>query len=188
MKVAIVFGSVRTARQGHKAAHFIQRHTGQMGWETTLIDPKEYVLPMLDLMYKEMTDPQPVFKELHNIFNEADGFILVTAEYNHGIPPALKNILDHYQKEFFFKPAGIVSYSGGYFGGARAVEQLRSICAELGMPATPIAYHIPNIATALNEEGIPADPKAEERVKRFLVEFEWYMKAMKKGREEGTPY
>ena len=188
MKVAIIFGSVRTARQGHKAAYFIQKQAKKMGWETTLIDPKEYALPFVDLMYKEMANPEPVFKKLHDIFTEADGFILVTAEYNHGIPPALKNILDHYQKEFFFKPAGIVSYSEGYFGGARAVEQLRLVCAELGMPATPIAYHIPNIKTALNEEGIPADPKAEDRAKRFLSEFEWYLKALKKGREEGTPY
>ena len=188
MKVVIIFGSVREARQGHKAANFIQQQCIAKGWETSMIDPKVYMLPFIDLMYKEMTNPEPVFKELHDTFVAADGFILVTAEYNHGIPPALKNILDHYQPEYFFKPSGLVSYSAGYFGGARAVEHLRCVCAELGMPSIPIAYHIPNIAKAMGEDGTPTDPAASQRVQRFLSEFGWYMKCMKQGREEGTPY
>jgi len=33
------------------------------------------------------------------IFDAADGFVIVSAEYNHSIPAALKNLLDHYQSE-----------------------------------------------------------------------------------------
>ncbi len=188
MKAAIILGSVRTERQGHKAAYFIQKCLNDFGIETVLVDCKVYNLPMIDFMYKEMKEPTPVFKELHDIFVSADGFILVTAEYNHGIPPALKNMLDHYQSEYFFKPAGIVSYSDGYFGGARSTEQLRLVCAELGMPATPIAYHIPKIKDAFDDKGNPSDPKAPSRAERFIKEFDWYMRAFKTGRDGGTPY
>ncbi len=188
MKTVIILGSVRTERQGHKAAYFIQKCLNDFGMETVLVDCKIYNLPMLDFMYKEMKDPEQKFKDLHDIFVSADGFILVTAEYNHGIPPALKNMLDHFQSEFFFKPAGIVSYSEGYFGGARAVEPLRSVSAELGMPAIPIAYHIPKIKTSFDDEGNPTDPAAPSRAERFIKEFDWYIRAMKAGREGGTPY
>jgi NAD(P)H-dependent FMN reductase len=60
-----------------------------------------------------------------------DGFIFVTAEYNHGIPAALKNALDFLYKEWNDKVVGFVGY--GNTGGARAVEQLRQVVAELQM-------------------------------------------------------
>src|SRR5258708_1250834 len=58
-----------------------------------------------------------------------DGYIFVTPEYNHGISGALKNAIDFLSREWNDKAAGFVSYGGG--GGARAVEQLRLVMAEL---------------------------------------------------------
>ena len=58
-----------------------------------------------------------------------DGYIFVTAEYNHGIPGALKNGIDYLYKEWNNKAAGFVGY--GSAGGVRAVEQLRLVMAEL---------------------------------------------------------
>jgi len=73
------------------------------------IDPLEFNLPLLDKMYKEYepgSAPAPMEK-LARLFNESDGFLIVTGEYNHSIPPALKNLLDHFQSEYFFKPSAI---------------------------------------------------------------------------------
>jgi NAD(P)H-dependent FMN reductase len=58
-----------------------------------------------------------------------DAYVFVTAEYNHGIPGALKNAIDFLYKEWNNKIAGFVSYGGA--GGVRAVEQLRLVMAEL---------------------------------------------------------
>lgn len=58
-----------------------------------------------------------------------DGFVFVTAEYNHGIPGALKNAIDFLYAEWNNKAAGFVGY--GSAGGTRAVEQLRLVMAEL---------------------------------------------------------
>lgn len=71
---------------------------------------------------------------------ELDGYLFVTAEYNHSIPGVLKNALDHAYPEFNKKPAAFVGYGG--VGGARAVEQLRLICIELQMAPTHAAVHI----------------------------------------------
>ena len=58
-----------------------------------------------------------------------DGFVFVTPEYNHGISGALKNAIDFLFAEWNNKAAGFVSY--GSVGGARAVEQLRLVLAEV---------------------------------------------------------
>jgi NAD(P)H-dependent FMN reductase len=58
-----------------------------------------------------------------------DAFVFVTPEYNHGIPGALKNAIDFLFAEWNNKAAGFVSY--GSAGGARAVEHLRLVLAEV---------------------------------------------------------
>ena len=45
---------------------------------------------------------------------EASGFVIVSAEYNCTIPPALTNLLDHFPLSAYrHKPVSIVTYSKG---------------------------------------------------------------------------
>jgi NAD(P)H-dependent FMN reductase len=55
----------------------------------------------------------------------ADAHLVVSAEYNHNVPPALGNMLCHFKPELAFKPAGICTYSAGPWGGVRVVGPLR---------------------------------------------------------------
>ena len=114
--------------------------------------------------------------------------MIVTAEYNHSVPPALKNLLDHFLEEYFFRPSAIVSYSAGSFGGVRAAVQLREIVAELGMPSISSQFPIPRIGAALDADGRSPDGVVEKRFQRFASELEWYARALKEGRKRGTPY
>lgn len=182
-----MIGSVREHRQGHKAGMFAEQYARKKGWEVTIIDPLFYDLPLLDKRCFEMDEPSEKIKELHELIKNADGYIFVTAEYNHSVPPALKNMLDHFYKEYFYKPSGIISYSSGSFGGVRAVEHLRLICATLGMPSIRNSLPIPSIQKALGEDGTPADPSFEQRIDSFLAEQEWYMTALKRQRAIGLP-
>lgn len=188
MKIAIISGSSRGNREGKKVSKFIARIANERGWETTIIDPWEIGLPLLDKTYAEMKDPEMKFIELHNILEEADGFILVSAEYNHSVPPALKNTLDHFRSEYFFKPSGIVSYSTGPFGGIRAGEHLRAICAELGMPSIPTMLPISKVKESLNEDGTSVEGVYERRSEKFFKEFAWYLEALKAQRGKGLPF
>ncbi len=52
LKIVIFYGSVRSERQGIKAARFIVKKCQERKHEVTLIDPVEYPLPLLDKMYK----------------------------------------------------------------------------------------------------------------------------------------
>ena len=122
------------------------------------------------------------------LYRSVDGFLIVSGEYNHGIPPALKNLLDHFLEEYFFRPSGIVCYSAGGFGGVRAAMQLRMTLAELGMPSIPSLLPIPRIGDTLSEDGVAQLPITERSMNRFLDEFLWYANALAEARAGGTPY
>jgi NAD(P)H-dependent FMN reductase len=188
--VPVILGSVRIERQGIKAARFIIRHLEARGHEAVLVDPLEKPLPLLDRMYKEHaagTAP-PVLEELAALYRRADGFMIVTAEYNQSVPPALKNLLDHFLEEYFWRPSSILSYSAGRFGGVRAAVTLRSVLAELGMPSLPTILAIPSIGKALADDGTASEPWIDKAVVRFLDEFDWYAQALAAKRKGGVPY
>lgn len=190
LRFVILYGSVRETRQGIKAARFITGQLGRRGHATTLVDPLEQRLPLLDRMYKEYTkgEAPPVLEALAETYRAADGFVVVSGEYNHGIPPALKNLLDHFLEEYFFRPSAIVCYSAGAFGGVRAAMQLRMTLGELGMPSIPSIFPIPQVQDAFDDEGLARQPIFEQRVSRFVDELEWYAEALRRARERGTPY
>jgi NAD(P)H-dependent FMN reductase len=54
----------------------------------------------------------------------------------------MKNTLDYFLEEYFFKPSAIVSYSTGGFGGVNAAQHLRLIFAELGAPSISSSFAI----------------------------------------------
>jgi len=188
LNTAVIYGSARRDRQGIKAARFVVRKLEERGHNVTLIDSQEYDLPLLDWMYKEYEPGQApaAMQKIADILNAADGFIVVSAEYNHSIPAALKNLLDHYQGEYLYKPSGIVTYSAGPFGGVRALVNLRGILAELGTPSIPSAFPISHIHNAFDTDGNSQDTPYDERVVKFLDEFEWYANALSKARDQGS--
>ena len=184
---AVIYGSARRDRQGIKAARFFVRQLQQRNYDVSLVDSQKYELPTLDWMYKEYAQgeaPEAMHK-IAEILNAADGFIIISAEYNHSVPAALKNLLDHFQSEYLYKPSGIVTYSAGPFGGVRALINLRAILAELGTPSIPSAFPISQIHKAFDADGNPLDTLYEKRVVKFLDEFEWYASALRQARNQG---
>ena len=187
---AVFYGSVRSERQGIKYARFLNTQLATRGHQVSFVDPLEYRLPFLDKMYKEYAaasapDPLP---QLAQILHAADGFLIVSGEYNHSIPPALKNLLDHFLEEWFWRPSAIACYSAGAFGGVRAAMQLRATLGELGMPSIPSIHPMPRVQDQFDEDGTPRDPAHLRRVGRFLDEFEWYAQALRTARAGGVPY
>jgi len=119
MNIAAIYGSNRSDRQGIKAAKFIVNQFEKRNFNVSLIDSKEHDLPFLDKMYKEYEPGKAPksMEDIHQILKASDGFLIVSGEYNHSIPAALKNLLDHFQQEYYFKPSGIASYSAGPLAG-----------------------------------------------------------------------
>ncbi len=188
--IPVIYGSVRAERQGIKAARFVVRELERRNVEAVLVDPMVDRLPLLDRMYKEFPKGQapPPMERLADLFRRADGFAIVSGEYNNGIPPALKNLLDHFLEEYFWRPAGIVCYSGGRWGGVRAAMQLRMSLAEMGMVTIPSLLPTAHVADAFTDDGTPTDPKTPHYSAPFFDEFLWYVEALRERRKTGVPY
>jgi NAD(P)H-dependent FMN reductase len=132
LKIAIIVGSTRPGRRAVPVAEWVLRNA----WKRTdasfeIVDIKDFDLPVLD---EPMPPSMGNYTKAHTKAWSAkiasfDGFIFVTPEYNHSISGALKNAIDFIYAEWNNKAAGFVSY--GSTGGARAVEHLRGIMAEV---------------------------------------------------------
>ena len=190
LEFLVIFGSVRRDRRGIGLARFLVGAIQARGHAATLVDPMETPLPLLDRMYKEYPkgEAPEVLERLAGQIRAADGFVVVSAEYNHSIPPALSNLLDHFLEEYFWRPSAIACYSAGPFGGVRAAMQLRAMLGELGMPSIPSLFPVPKVQDAYDDDGTAKDPASAGRVARFLAELEWYATALKAARASGVPY
>lgn len=132
LKVAVILGSTRPGRNGEAVSQWvyeIAKKRNDANFE--LLDIKDYNLPLLD---EPIPPSMGQYTEEHTKtwalkIDSFDAYVFVTAEYNHGIPGALKNAIDFLNKEWSNKVAGFVSYGGA--GGVRSVEQLRLVMAEL---------------------------------------------------------
>jgi NAD(P)H-dependent FMN reductase len=187
-QVALFVGSVRRDRQGIKVAHWMEENLTARGHTVYFIDPLELNLPLLDRMYKEMENPPSVLRDLQNKIKNAEGYLAVTPEYNHSTSAAMKNTLDYFLEEYFFKPSAIVSYSTGGFGGVNAAQHLRLIFAELGAPSISSSFAISRVREAFDETGKLIQEQYNKRITKFLDEFEWYIEAFKNQRLKGVPY
>jgi NAD(P)H-dependent FMN reductase len=190
LNIPVILGTVRSERVGPRVAKYVVRALTERKHHVTLVDPVEHSLPLLDKMYKEYPagGAPPVLQRLAQIIKPADAYVVVSGEYNHSIPPALSNLLDHFLEEYFFKPSAIVCYSPGAFGGVRAAMQLRAMLAEMGMSSIPSILPFPKVHEALDAEGRPANDRIDKSAARFLDELEWYASALKTARAGGTPY
>ncbi len=186
LKIVVFYGSVRSERQGIKAARFIIKKCQERGHEVALIDAAEYCLPLLDKMYKEYEPEKApeLLQRMAKLIIPADAYIVVSGEYNHTIPPALANLMDHFLEEYFWKPSAIVCYSAGAFGGVRASIALRPMLAEMGTSSIPSILPIPTVQKAFEEDGTPKDNAYHERAERFLEELEWYACALREARSK----
>ncbi|MCW4459120.1 NADPH-dependent FMN reductase [Microbacterium sp. MPKO10] len=131
-KIAIILGSTRPGRNGKQVADWVfEQATRRDDAEFELVDLADYPLPHLD-------EPLPPavgqYKNEHTLtwsdkIAGFDGYVFVTPEYNHSTSGVLKNAIDFLHREWNNKAAGFVGYGG--VGGARAIEHLRLVLAEL---------------------------------------------------------
>jgi len=94
LHIAIIYGSVRDARAGFRVVRFLEAALRRRGHTTHVVDAAEQRLPLINRMYKEYergTAP-PVLEALAALYRKVDAFAIVRGEYNHGIPPGLKNL------------------------------------------------------------------------------------------------
>lgn len=143
LKIAVIISSTRPTRFGDIPAQWIlEKANERPELDAEIVDIRDFDLPFFDEMASNAWMPSQNANAVkwQNKISEYDGYIFVTAEYNRAITGALKNALDQAYTNWNKKVFGAVGY--GSVGGARAVENLRTIGVELQMVSTRSAVHI----------------------------------------------
>ncbi len=188
--IAVIIGTTRAARWGHVPAQWIAQQITQDGRMTAeVLDLADFDLPLFDEVASNKWAPSadPRARRWQEAIGRFDGYVFVTAEYNHSISGALKNALDQAFNEWNRKPAAIVGYGG--LGAARAVEHLRGIAVELRMVNVADAVHIGG-ETFFKAHPMGGDPQPLEAldgvlrpsVDALIGELHWWAALLKDAR------
>ncbi|HYC45595.1 MAG TPA: NAD(P)H-dependent oxidoreductase [Burkholderiales bacterium] len=180
IRVGIITGSTRPGRNNEAVARWVYEIAKtRSDAEVELVDIADYKLPLLD-------EPiPPSFGQYQHEHTKRwaakigsfDAYVFVTPEYNHGASGSLKNAIDFLYREWNNKAAGFVSY--GSAGGARAVEHLRLVMAEV-MVATVRAQVMLSLFTDFENFSVfKPDPRHENSVQTMLEQLVVWGGAMK---------
>lgn len=191
-RILVFYGSYRVDRKGIRLANFVVTSFGARGASCELIDAKAVGLPILDRMYKEYAPASapPAMEALAAKIRAADAFVFIVGEYNWGVQPGLKSLTDHYLEEWYWRPAAIVSYSGGRLSGVRAGAAWHLTLSEMGMVVISSTLAVGPIAQTLNAEGEPigdAGLELQRRFPRFADDLAWWTDAARCQRERKAP-
>ena len=191
--IQVILASVRRGRFGEKpAAWLMDRLSARSDLDAELIDLREYPLPIFDqpaAPARTLRDyPDQEIARWGRTIDRADGYIVITPEYNHGYPASLKNALDYVFPELNRKPIAFVGY--GSVGGARAIEQLRLVAVEFEMAPLRHAIHI---LPELMRPAMTAEPftlesfaSLDERLDGVAGDLVWWARALAAARAQST--
>lgn len=183
MHLQVIVGSVREGRTSIGVGRWALVQVQQRGDVTVeLVDLKDWNLPMMDFrkppamgVYED--DLQKKWAEK---IAQADGYIFVSPEYNHGYTAALKNALDYIFAEWNRKPATFISF--GNAGGARGIEQLRLVLVELQMAPLAKALHLFDVGAKRKDGEFKGDEKDAARFAAVLDDLIWWTAALSAAR------
>lgn len=186
--IAIIVASTRPNRFADFAVNWLLDHTaGHDEFSFEVIDLRDHPLPF----YERVLPPamaqrdysSDAERKLGARLDAADGFLIVTNEYNHGYGAVLKNTLDTFFVEWTRKPVAFLGY--GNVGGARAIEQLRQVVDELDMASVRPTVNVLGKYLMDVRGGAPVDEvfaPLEPRLDALLADLHWWAAALKAAR------
>lgn len=167
-KILVILGTTREGRRGIKVSNWamsiLSKRTDA---DFELVDLKDWDLPFYNLPVAPSTEKgmyqNKIQEKWGKKIDSADGYLMITPEYNHGYSAVLKNAIDLLWFEWNHKPITFISY-GSAAGGVRATEQLRQVVIELEMIPIRQAVLIPGIRSAFDDEGKLKDESFNHRL------------------------
>ncbi|MBC5792535.1 MAG: NAD(P)H-dependent oxidoreductase [Nanohaloarchaea archaeon] len=172
MNILLIVGTTRDGRKTIRAAEAARNRFEQEGHEVEFFDLKQKEIPFLgNRTYIEEGQVPEDIQDLSNKVEETDCLLIITPEYNHSIPGALKNALDYLYPEYNDLPFAYITDSAGGFGGVRAMSHLNDITLALGGYPGP-SLQISNISEVLSKTGEITEDDFEERLDSFVEDVE----------------
>lgn len=176
IKVLAFAGSLRQGSFNKKLVKQAAKGAEAAGAQVTYIDLRDFNIPVYDGdLEAKVVQPEGGFR-LKKLFDEHDGFLLSTPEYNSSIPGALKNVIDWLSRQvegervyqqFEGKVCVLMSASPGAFGAVRSATTTRAILSHIQTIVIPQSVNLPHADQAFNEDGTLKDPKMQARVEKL---------------------
>jgi NAD(P)H-dependent FMN reductase len=178
--IPILLGTPRKARESENVARWVySKMHDREEIETQFFDVRDFHLPT-DHYGQEIKEQFPDWRDA---IVRADGLVIVTPEYNHGYPGALKSVLDLLLREYIHKAVAFVGVSAGPWGGTRVIEASVPMVRELGLAVTFSDLNFPAVASKFDVNGHLLDDAYEKRAKDFLDELVWMATTLRWGRQ-----
>jgi len=182
MLIEVISSTTREGRFSERVATWVTEQLAiRDDFDVEQIDLREYPLPFFDGAAPARTPREyasPELEQLGGRLDRADGFIVLTAEYNHGYPAVLKNAMDWTFVEWQRKPIAFVGW--GNVGGARAIEQLREVAVEFEMAPLRHAVHVMgDVMMAIRQsDDLSAFAPLEPKLKLLTEDLIWWTSAL----------
>lgn len=193
-KVLVIVGSTRPSRAADLVTPWVMARAAEHDdFDVELADLRDWPLPIFTEhagTIGDRTDPtysEPIVRAWNKKVKQADAFIVITPEYNHSIPAALKNAIDSVWLSYGFrnKPVAAVGYSGSVGAGIRAIEHLAHVLIEAEAVPLRNTVVIPFVREAFGADGEPVNPELNIRLQVMLEDLAWWSAALDSARAAG---
>ena len=171
MRLAMLGGSLRQESLNRRLLAHLAGVLADLGHEVRAAAGEALRLPLYDA---DLAVPAEV-RSLQTLLEGAQGLVIVSPEYNAGIPPHLKNAIDWLStlepNPLKGLPVLLAAASPGAFGGSRALLSWRPVLANLGALVLPGAITVPLADRSLDAAGAPLESRAQGEIQRALAAF-----------------
>ena len=171
MRLVLMGGSLRAASLNARLMGYLARALEARGHEVSAFSGEALRMPL----YADGEPPAAAAQALHAALAKAQGLLIVSPEYNAGIPGHLKNAVDWLStmkpSPWVGLPVLLCAGSPGAFGGARGLMAWRATLANMGALALPEAITVPHADQQLDAEGAPTEARTAAAVPRTLDAF-----------------
>jgi NAD(P)H-dependent FMN reductase len=190
LKFVAIVASVREGRQGERMMKLTEAEFNRVlkpkGHSIEFIDPECFELPLLKkplYFYESPSDAPANVQKLDKTIKSADVFLIITAEYNRSMPPALVNTLDHISpKSFEHTISGIIGYTQGVTGGCFAMSAVRPLLTEMGCLPVKNFVSVNQVDKEVTVEGTTKNAHIVSAMEKLFTELEWWGAAAKNHR------
>ena len=162
MKILVFAGSTRADSLHKKLARAASQQLRSLGLDTTVVDLKDFPMPMYDGDVETEAGLPPNAKAFRELLRSHDALAIASPEYNGSFPAVIKNAIDWISRPaagepplnvFRGKKAILLSTSPGPGAGKRGLRHLRELLEMIGVEVLAAQVTIPKGAAAFGPSG-----------------------------------
>lgn len=184
--IVIISGTNRPGSNTRKVTAHVEAIYKSLGVKTQLIDLAE--MPAEIFSPASYAAKPAGFNQFTDAILAADGVVVVTPEYNGGIPGVLKYFIDMlpFPESFERRPVCFVGLAAGIWGALRPVEQLQAIFGYRNALIFPERVFMPGIGKLLDAAGKFSSDEIPKRLQGQAAGFVEFVEKLRAKKLKGA--